>query len=160
MSLAELCGVGPPTVLVEDRKDVVPSTPQPRAATITPLPNQQSQPQQLKRGSTSPAGASHSTPPCFPCPFVLALPEVPVPLPGSLAHTSFEPSPGILSVSQEDPYFFTSSGGRCIATLFLAFQTHKNSHEILLSFLRKDFQVSEAGPQRTNLFFYPAYPVS
>lgn len=127
-------------VLVEDRKDVVPTTPQPRAATVTPLlkPAKPTTLQQLKRGSTSPAGASCSTLPSLPCPFLLALPEVPVPLLGSLAHTSFEPGTGILPVSQEDPYIFASSGDRCIATLFLAFQTHKNVHEVLLSFLRKE----------------------
>lgn len=71
---------------------------------------------------------SHSTLPSFPCPFLLGFPKVPVHLPASQAHTSFEPSTGIWSVSQQDPYFFTNFGDSCVATLFLAFQGCKNAH--------------------------------
>lgn len=108
------------------REDVVPTTPCPRAATITPLlkPVKPVTLQQLKRGSPSPRWclAWHvpsATAPCpLPCPFLLGLPEVLLHLPASLAHTSFKTSTGILSVSQEDPYFFTNLGDCCVMTCF------------------------------------------
>lgn len=80
---------------------------------------------------------SHSTLPSFPCPFLLGLPKVLGHLPASQAHASLEPSSGILSLSQEDPYFFKHSDDCCVATLFLAFQGRKNAHEILLRLSEK-----------------------
>ena len=69
------------------KEDVMPTTPCPRAATITSLlkPAKPATLQQLKRGSPSPAGASHSAhlPPQHPALFSLPFPPRSAQSPGA-----------------------------------------------------------------------------